>query len=131
MRVLLFPITMGLLCMIAFADTDLGSFKLKNRVLVVLAPSENNTQLKEQRAIDAAAGAGFSERDLIEVAEIGAEGPFHRKFGIKVSDFQVLLIGKDGHAALQRAQPVSLEVLYSVIDRMPMRRDEMRRQTKE
>jgi hypothetical protein len=100
-------------------------------VLVVLAPSENDPQWKEQRAIDAAGAAGFSERDLIEAAELGAEGPLHRKFGINVDDFQVLLIGKDGHVALQWAKPVGAEVLYSVIDRMPMRRDEMRRQKRD
>src|SRR5271165_3175529 len=101
MRVLLFPIITSLVCMSAFADIDLAGFKWKNRVLVVLAPSESDTRLKEQRAIDAAAAAGFSERDLIEVAEIGAEGPLHRRFGIGISDFQVLLIGKDGHSAQQ------------------------------
>jgi uncharacterized protein DUF4174 len=130
MRVLLFPIITSLVCMIASAETDLAGFKWKNRVLVVLAPSENDIQLKEQRAIDTAAAAGFSERDLIEVAEIGAEGPLHRRFGIKVGDFQVLLIGKDGHCAQQWPKPVSSEVLYSAIDSMPMRREEMRRQKK-
>jgi hypothetical protein len=131
MRVLLFPIMTSLVCMIAVADTDLSSLKWKNRVLMVLAPSENDSQWKEQRAIDTASAAGFSERDLIEVVEIGVEGPLHRKFGVKVSDFQVLLIGKDGHTARQWPKPVSSEVLYSVIDRMPMRREEMGRQRKE
>ena len=46
--------------MSAFADTDLDGLKWKNRVLVILAPSESDTQVKEQRAIDAAAAAGFS-----------------------------------------------------------------------
>jgi uncharacterized protein DUF4174 len=131
MRVFLFSIITSLMCTIAIADTDLAGFKWKNRVLVVLAPSENDPQLKEQRTIDAVATDGFSERDLIEVAEIGAESPLHRRFGIKVSDFQVLLIGKDGHTAAQWAKPVSSEVLYAVIDRMPMRREEMRRQKRE
>jgi Domain of unknown function (DUF4174) len=39
----------------------------------------------------------------------------------------VLLIGKDGHTALQRPKPVNADVVFSAIDRMPMRRDEMRR----
>jgi hypothetical protein len=112
--------------MIAFAETDLTSFKWKNRVLVILAPSADDPRLKEQRAIAAAGISGFSERDLVVVAETGSDGPLHRKFGLRVSDFQVLLIGKDGHLALQWTKPVSSEVLYSAIDKMPMRRDEMR-----
>ncbi len=131
MRVLLIPIVTSFLSIVAFADTDLASFKWKNRLLVVLAPSDNDTQLKKQESIDAAAAAGFSERDLIVIAEIGAEGPLHRQFGIRASDFQVLLIGKDGHTTLSWPKPVSSEVVNSVIDTMPMRRDEMRRQKKD
>jgi len=114
--------------MIAFAEADLASYKWKNRVLVILAPSDNDLQLKEQRASAAASAAGFSERDLIVVTEIGVEGPIHRKFGIRQSDFQVLLIGKDGHSALQWPKPVTSEVIFSAIDRMPMRRDEISKQ---
>jgi hypothetical protein len=117
--------------MIAFAETDLSSFKWKNRVLVVLAPSDHDPRLSEQQAIAVAAAAGFSERDLFVVAEIGTEGPFHRMFDTRVGDFQVVLVGKDGRSTLQWSKPVSSEVLFSVIDKMPMRRDEMRQQRKD
>jgi hypothetical protein len=73
--------------MFAFAETDLSSFKWKNRVLVVLAPSDHDPRLREQQAIAAAAAVGFSERDLIVVAEIGIEGPLHRMFGTRVRRF--------------------------------------------
>jgi hypothetical protein len=128
MRVLLFLTITSLLNMIAVAETDLASYRWKNRVLVILAPSDNDPKLKEQRASAAASAAGFSERDLIVVTEIGAEGPIRRKFGIRESDFQVLLIGKDGHSTLQWPKPVSSEVIFSAIDRMPMRRDEVNKQ---
>jgi hypothetical protein len=130
MRVLLFPVITCLLTMFAFAETDLSSFKWKNRVLVVLAPSDHDPRLREQQAIAAGAAVGFSERDLIVVAEIGTEGPLHRMFGTRVGDFQVVLVGKDGRSTWQWSKPVSSEVLSSVIDKMPMRRDEMRQQKK-
>jgi hypothetical protein len=128
MRVLLLSIMACLLSLIAVADADLAGYKWKNRVLVILAPSESDPQVKEQRASAAASTAGFSERDLIVVTEIGVEGSIHRKFGIRESDFRVLLIGKDGHCTLQWPKPVSSEVIFSAIDKMPMRRDEMSRQ---
>jgi hypothetical protein len=130
MKVLLFPVITCLVTMIAFAETDLSSFQWKNRVLVVLTPSAHDPRLGEQQAIAAAAVAGFSERDLIVVAEIGTDGSLHRRFGTKVGDFQVVLVGKDGHSTLQWSKSVSSEVLFSVIDKMPMRRDEMRQQRK-
>lgn len=116
--------------MIAFAETDLSTFKWKNRVLVLLAPSDHDPRLGEQQATATAVAAGFSERDLIVVTEIGTEGPLHRMFATRVGDFQVVLVGKDGHSTLQWSKPVSSEVLFSVIDKMPMRRNEMPQQRK-
>jgi hypothetical protein len=130
MRALLFPVITCLVTMIAFGETNLSSFKWKNRVLVVLAPSNHDQRLQEQQTIAAAASAGFSERDLIVVAEIETEGPLHHMFGTRAGDFQVVLVGKDGRSTLQWSKPVSSEGLFSVIDKMPMRRDEMRQQRK-
>jgi hypothetical protein len=36
----------------------------------------------------------------------------------------------DGRSTLQSSKPVNSEVLFSVIDKMPMRRDEMRQHPK-
>jgi hypothetical protein len=130
MKALLFSVFTCLVTMIAFAETDLSTFKWKNRVLVLLAPSDHDPRLGEQQATATAVAAGFSERDLIVVTEIGIEGPLHRMFGTRVGDFQVVLVGKDGDSTLQWSKPVSSEVLFSVIDKMPMRRDEMRQQRK-
>ena len=116
--------------MIAFAETDLPSFKWKNRVLVVLAPSDRDPRLLEQQATAAGAATGFSERDLLVVAETRTEGPLHRMFSTKVGDFQVALIGKDGRSAFQCSKPVNSEILFSIIDKMPMRREEIRQQRK-
>jgi hypothetical protein len=59
MRILLFPVITCLLTMIAFAETDLSSFKWKNRVLVLWAPSDHEPRLPEQQAIAAARGGFF------------------------------------------------------------------------
>jgi Domain of unknown function (DUF4174) len=37
-----------------------------------------------------------------------------------------MLIGKDGHTALERSKPVGNQELFGRIDAMPMRRQEMR-----
>jgi hypothetical protein len=127
----MFSIVWAISSMTAFADPDLPSYRWKNRVLVILAPSDKDQKLEEQRASASASAAGFSERDLIVVTEIGVEGPIHRKYGIRESDFQVLLIGKDGRSTLQWPKPVSSEVIFSAIDRMPMRREEMSKRKSE
>jgi hypothetical protein len=111
------------------ADLDLASLQWKKRVLVVLASSENNPLLKSQRAIAAKASAEFLERDLTVVSEI-TEGPLHQKYDVPGHAFQVSLIGKDGHTIGNWSKPISSEELFSIIDAMPMRRDEIRKKTK-
>jgi hypothetical protein len=118
------------MCTTAFSPPDLASFQWKNRLLVLLAPSANDTELKKQQAIASEVTAGFSARDLILLAETRPAGPLHRKFGVMGGDFRVLLIGKDGHTALERSNVVSSQELFSVIDAMPMRRDEIRQRMK-
>jgi uncharacterized protein DUF4174 len=73
--------------------------------------------------------AEFLERDLTVVSEI-AEGPLHQKYDVPGHAFQVSLIGKDGHTIGNWSKPISSEELFSIIDAMPMRRDEIRKKTK-
>ncbi len=40
-----------------------------------------------------------------------------------------MLLGKDGHDAYHSAKPVKAEALYEVIDAMPMRQAEVKRQS--
>jgi hypothetical protein len=114
----------------SFGDPGLADLQWKNRVLVILAPSENDPLLKRERATAAGDSSGFLERDLTLVVETAA-GPLHRKFDISGDQFQVLLVGKDGHLARSWATPVGSEELFSIIDAMPMRQDEIRRRKKD
>ena len=50
------------------------------------------------------------------------------KYRIKPGDFTVLLLGKDGGVKLRRHAPVSFAELAGLIDSMPMRQEELRRQ---
>ncbi len=109
-----------------FADSELTSLKWKNRILVILSASPHNKELEDQRSIAGNNDAGFKERYLVVLTETDPEGGLHRKFKVAAQDFRVLLIGKDGHVALERSTPITAEILFSVIDSMPMRREEMK-----
>ena len=108
-----------------FADSELAPFRWKNRILVILSNSQSK-ELEGQQSIAASNDAGFKERDLIVLTETDPQGGLHRKFKVTAQDFRVLLIGKDGHVALERSTPITAEALFSVIDAMPMRREEMK-----
>ena len=45
-------------------------------------------------------------------------------------NFEVILVGLDGIIKLRQEQPVTTDKLFSLIDSMPMRQREMRRQNK-
>lgn len=113
--------------------TDLSSLQWQNRIIVVndVADTEQAVSLLEDTA------AGISDRDLIWLVFEGAKtltnypGPLAPELKTKtletyrIKPGQVILIGKDG-GVKNRLDQMDLEVLFSDIDSMPMRRNEMR-----
>ena len=115
---------------VAQPGTDLGRYRDKNRVLLIFAPNARDPRWQRQAALFRRSGAQFTDRDLVRV-DIFASGPkadlaLRTKYHVLPGQFRVLLIGKDGHVAFGGPTPISLQTLTSAIDRMPMRREEMR-----
>lgn len=110
----------------AAAGSDLDRYRWKSRVLVIAAEA-GDPRAARQEEIAAAAGRGMRERDLVVVRAIG-EGreaaSLRRRLGLPATGFRAVLVGKDGGAKLDAAEPIPAETLFSTIDAMPMRRDE-------
>ena len=116
-----------LLPALALGQADLSKYKGKSRVLLVFAPSKTDPHWKVQNALLTGSAAAFRERDLVrlDILEPG-KAALRARYGIKRGQFRVLLIGKDGHVASGGPNPISLNVLTAQIDRMPMRREEVK-----
>ncbi|MCK8456780.1 MULTISPECIES: DUF4174 domain-containing protein [Sphingomonas] len=103
--------------------------KWERRVLIVAAPSEQDTLLAEQRRILVSWKANSDDRDLTIVEVIGdrvrgagdTAASIRRKYRLP-SPFTAILIGKDGGEKLRSAKPFPAAVLEQTIDAMPMRR---------
>lgn len=54
-------------------------------------------------------------------------GPLRQRFGVADQAFQVVLIGKDTGVKLSRTRPTPPSMIFDLIDAMPMRREEVRR----
>lgn len=121
---------------------DLSDYLWENRLLLIFAPSEATSAYRQQMQIFADAQAGFDERDLLliellvdgnnrlngePVAEEDAAS-VRSRYGIANNDFVVMLIGKDGTQKRRDTEPVAAEAIFSAIDAMPMRQQEMRQQ---
>lgn len=98
----------------------------EKRLLLIFTDKAANPLFVEQQNILKADAAGLIERD-IEVKLYYAE---HNKALFKQrqikSGLTVILVGKDGGDKLSSTMPLSLKKLYSTIDAMPMRKDEMK-----
>lgn len=119
-------------------DLDLDSLRWKNRVLVILSPTESDLSFQLQKEELASSSEGVLERDLmiLEILEHGESRvgnqilsgksvqAIRKRLGVQTGPFQVLLIGKDGGVKLRSQEPVSMKDLFGLIDSMPMRRQE-------
>ena len=114
----------------AASAPTIDAMKHHRRILIVAAPSASDPRLSEQRQTLATWEQGAADRDIsvVEVAgdqvrgSADPEPALHRTWRLAASDFQVLLIGKDGHEALRRSTPVTADDLQRTIDAMPIRR---------
>ena len=116
---------------LTLAQSDLSQYRNKNRLLLVFAPSKADPRWQAQNSLLAGSAAAFKERYLrrFDYLEHGGDkgAALRTRYGVKSGQFRVLLIGKDGYVASGSPTPMSLPALTQQIDRMPMRREEMRR----
>ena len=122
-------------------SVDLSVFQWKNRLLFLFAPSPSHPQFDELHRSLAAQNAEVLDRDLVifEILEsapssvnsdfVDAEAAqfLRKKFNVQEGTFNVILVGKDGGIKLRSQDQTNLNDIFSLIDAMPMRQEEMRR----
>ncbi len=122
------------------ADRLMRDFAWEKRVLLIFAPHERRADYRQQTAHIEAVGAELRARDLTVIeafadgslviegqARNSAAAGFYRRFAVDLDEFRAVLVGKDGTVKLDRNDPVTSADLFALIDSMPMRRLEMRR----
>ncbi len=110
----------------------LRASRWKKRVLLLVAPTATQADLKAQRALLATQPAGLAERDFLVLEALddqlsAADRQFlAKKMGLRPGQFTAVLIGKDGGVKEQSTRPITPADLFGTVDKMPMRRAEMR-----
>jgi len=123
---------------------DLGQHQWQNRLLLVVSKDSSNTAFREQLATLNSCKPGLKERKLLlyqvlpdqykMVAPSENNGSWstssdlYQQFNPGNEGFGVILIGLDGGVKLRKNAVLPCEELWAVIDQMPMRRAEIRRQ---
>ncbi|MEZ5714430.1 MAG: DUF4174 domain-containing protein [Paracoccaceae bacterium] len=106
--------------------TDLSKFLWKNRVLVILADSPGDPRFAEQMDLIQARVEDLAERDVVVLIDTAPDeaGPLRDKF--RPRGFMLVLIGKDGNVYLRKPRPWDVREISRSIDKMPIRREELR-----
>ncbi len=121
---------------------DLRQYQWANRLLLVFAPALGEPLFRALHESVAERRADIEDRDLV-VFEMLETGPSNQdgealdpeearllreRFRVPSGTFSVILVGKDGEVKLERQDRTSLEEIFALIDSMPMRQQEMRRE---
>lgn len=118
----------------AMAAATVSDMRHQRRVLIVAAPSETDARRNAQRAALDAMPKDLDDRDVTVVEVTGdtvrgatdSAAALRKRWRLPKAAFGVVLVGKDGHAALRRAEPIDRATLVATIDAMPMRRAGLR-----
>jgi len=110
--------------------------RTKKRILLVGAPSANAPELAQQKKLLATAGPQLQGYDILLLQLIYSQlAPTDRQYWTQelkqsLTDFSVVLIGKDGGVKLTQLQPLAPADLFSTVDKMPMRKQEAKQAKK-
>lgn len=108
----------------------------KERVLLVISDDKNAVDFTNQIKILKEKPSELKDRKLIVYQVTKEEYTFNgkwvlsrklfQKYNKKSHNFKVILIGLDGGIKLQQSKILSPEKLFTVIDGMPMRKQELK-----
>ena len=106
---------------------NLAQYVLKNRVVLVFSPTAADARLTRQQSLLEQHQSELKERDTVVLPVVGSEDRRLRNlFRIGPSDFATILIGKDGNEKHRWTDVAPIDQINYRIDRMPMRKVEMR-----
>lgn len=118
----------------------LSEFKWQNRLLVIFTESENSQTLEKQMKIFEKQAEDLEDRKLMVIHSIPGKhhsifpnstdwknSSLYEKKENKDADYEIILIGLDGGVKLRQNELLKTKKLFALIDSMPMRQAEMRR----
>ena len=106
--------------------SDLSEFLWTNRPVVVFADSPSDPRFVQQIELLERELDQLEERDIVVLtdADPAAKSPLRTK--LRPRGFMLVLLGKDGGVRLRKPLPWTVRELSRVIDKMPLRQQEIR-----
>ena len=108
------------------AEINLDDFLWVSRPIVVLADSPDDPRFLEQLRLLEERLPDLKERDVVVITDTDPSQQTDLRQALRPRGFMLVLIGKDGGIKLRKPSPWSVREISRVIDKMPMRRQEIR-----
>lgn len=105
---------------------DLNEFVWIKRPLVVFADSPQDPRFIEQMKFIRQELVELAERDVVVLTDTAPSARSALREKLHPRGFMLVLIGKDGMIKLRKPVPWDVRELTRVIDKMPMRQQEIR-----
>ena len=96
------------------------------RQLLIFGNDKQPLLVKQQLALFDKESTGFNERD-IKISVVKKDNLYYKKYCIEPGSFTVILLGKDGTEKFRTSEILPTQKLFALIDAMPMRQAEMKR----
>lgn len=120
-------LVLNLLISAPIFSQSLDSYRWKNRLVVLIAETENK-KLGEQKELFDQVKNKFAQRDMLLLERNKNDEELVNQFRLSPNFEGVILLGKDGGLKLKKPFLVEPQSIFELIDSMPMRRSEMRKQ---
>lgn len=107
------------------AEGPLAAYLWEARPVVVFADSPKDPRYQRQMEDFSRREPDIAARDVVLLTDTdpAADGPLRQK--LRPRGFMLVLIGKDGEIKLRRPHPMSVDALTRLIDRIPLRQQEI------
>lgn len=107
-------------------ETDLNDFLWEKRPVVVFAQTDADPAFQRQMELLLSRPEALIDRDVIILVDTSPDELSELRRKLRPRGFMLALIGKDGQVKLRKPRPWDVRELTRVIDKMPMRQQELR-----
>ena len=112
-------------------NTNIKGFEWAQRPIVIFANSDKDPNFISQMEFLSQDIKALKERDIVVLVDTNPSVPSALRKKLRPHGFAFILIGKDGQVKLRKPSPWNIREIARVIDKMPIRQQEITRKREE
>ena len=112
-------------------NSNIKGFEWAQRPIVIFANSDKDPNFISQMEFLSQDIKALKERDIVVLVDTNPSVPSALRKKLRPHGFAFILIGKDGQVKLRKPSPWNIREIARVIDKMPIRQQEITRKRQE